>query len=514
MFDSPFSSDSVARRLELPALEAKLGHSLDGEDRLAASIITRSEIELFGASAPRFARRRYFTKNSHGFVNLRRGQEFIFAARLFDATQMGLPEKTRKNYRAQLPTHPAVLLLTQSHIADCILPVPLKLRSPDAHYICVQERTFHAYGEQPPKDWCFYTPYVKNIDLGCGLCGQAVAFMANVALDFYSSEVCGLSEITVASQGNETDEYIGISQMRKEQIQHYFSTISLRMKEECALSRWPNSEFDEASATETFRIIESYIASGIPVFFPTDLYDLHEKEHEQMDQPIFFNKHNKWVVRKDSYKIHDNNSHVMMLVGTNRGSDGNGVFYAHDPASLPFMELTLKAFSVAGRGFQDRADLGQYWPETPEQVRMPLLFERTTAPQTRFQQMRWGLIRAKNFMVTLSANDQSNLTDEQASYVRSQHVNNSEFRLFDVDRGFMPNGQPLAFGATLDKILENFCISVSSLCKTRNIRWVWFEKRPAGFAAWNAEIEAQSYDVIANTEPADWFRQAFISAIQ
>ena len=82
----------------------------------------------------------------------------------------------------------------QSCIADCLLPPPAHLST--GQYTFLQTKLGTAYGECDKQHDFNAIPYVKNIDLGGGVCAQAVSYMATALLHEHATRVYGLADIS------------------------------------------------------------------------------------------------------------------------------------------------------------------------------------------------------------------------------------------------------------------------------------------------------------------------------
>ena len=172
----------------------------DPKSRYAPSIVCRGEAELLGSRTPRFAIRVYLP--SGGFVNTRRLGSFCQQAQNWLTIRWGPRGRKAKNgYRGWQPWSSAARELERSScVADCLLPVPLRLRD-DFHVVtaCLTK----AFGEccprlpdRAPDRESDCSLYVRPIATGGGLCAQAVCLMATSLLHPFAKAVHALAEVT------------------------------------------------------------------------------------------------------------------------------------------------------------------------------------------------------------------------------------------------------------------------------------------------------------------------------
>src|ERR1041384_3807915 len=287
---------------DLSRLANFLGADFQQTARRAQSIISRSEAELFGNSMPRFAMRVYLTIG--GFVNCRRLQTFIDSVQFdgakewgkrYDDTEIGKRLRHPDLEEAELP--PILIrdvIGTQSHVADSVLPPPCRLNGYE--FIRLDGIALHkAYGEFEifAADVAF-TPYVKCINLGGGLCAQSVCFAATTALQQYASCICGLAEITAYAHNDRYAE-LTLSGLTPEHMERYFARVNLSMSGQRVTPR-VTFQLNEAHQRDLGMALRAYLGSNMPVIFPTDA---HKLATEPDSSRSVYGK-NGWLVSRSS----------------------------------------------------------------------------------------------------------------------------------------------------------------------------------------------------------------------
>jgi hypothetical protein len=385
--------------------------------RLGPSIVCESEVGLFGRSIPRFAIRLEL-KNSPGFVNVRRL-----------ATLAG-----QLSQDLQIETRLIQMILSASCVADAYLAPPIW--SKKGWHILIAPLG-KACGEinsgEADKN---FTPYVKHIEPGGGMCAQAACFMATALHASLAPPIHGLPEITTIATGkteilNSTIEFDGLY---THEISGYFNS-----KKYCKTigASWQAAKFlydDKDSSSlknkhsnitlEFERALYSYLCSKMPIIVPVDVgrlqgigngayiedkrtkigentlsVDLNDPLNEwRYDHSIFIR--NGLIRYLKEEKAEQNRPHVVLVIGCSGtenlwssderqthhtdSSTPSGLFCFHDPAHLPFMRATAHELLVAGC-YQEGAEslkpafktisLGWFLPVVPSAVQMPLLDE-------------------------------------------------------------------------------------------------------------------------------------------
>lgn len=352
--------------------------------RLAPSIISRSEAELFGLSVPRFALRVRLNHGGRflGFVNARRLATFgsqmpSWAERI--ATTGRISDLRRDLTRR--PT-PAALLRKNSCIADAILQMPARFAS---SWTMLQADLSKAYGEASQGSWRG-TPFIRHIALtGGGLCAQATCFMATALLHDEAKGVHGIADVTALATQQHLNE-LRLTGLSERELSLYFSHPDVGLN-----ARWQQPRVGRLpEPTIAFReAMKAYLQSGMPIVLPVDAGRLAGQNHDQC--PLRFGASvvrrngcppGLWFNRAQKHPRH----HAVLVVGT----DNSDLFAINDPASLPF--LVASSAELSDVGIYRDFDVGQmrpclFLPVTPAAVRMPLV----DAPATREERQKNGL---------------------------------------------------------------------------------------------------------------------------
>jgi len=350
------------------------------EARLAPSIITRCEAELFNLSIPRFALRLYLDEPHKGFINVRRLASFCDQIRPWGARVLdGALQNKKLTYDWDLLKErpsPAWVLRSNSCIGDSVLPIPERYKK-DCHV--VSKKLGIAYGEDQDVSG---TCYLQHIQLsGGGLCAQAVCFMATTLLMDHAQGVFGIADVTSLGEKSPPRELI-MSGFRYDNLSRYFSQravgltavwhrpISIGMN---VISRFTNS-------------VRPYLLSGFPVVLPIDAARARGVQNK-----CRFRYNKKSICETnfhsdDAIYLEDRPEpldeqlggepcyHTIMLVGCSK-VDSGGYFVFHDPSLFPYMKATagelLDAYCYTDEHMTDLVP-GWFLPVTPGAIHMPL----------------------------------------------------------------------------------------------------------------------------------------------
>lgn len=466
-----------------------LGKKVQPHVRRAQSIITRSEAELFGISAPRYATRLYL-KNG-GFINCRRLEQFIANA----------PGKTPKEWGSRYPDdkidkenrnqdlkpiqHPICSMIgdivsRQSCVADCLLAEPERLAKYHIRYVGEDSvetaRLFDIYTEPKPENFgeTPYTPYVKAIDFGGGLCAQAVCFMATTNLSKYATSLCGLSEITAYAHPNECLE-LSLSGLTPAKMQRYFNRVELNLSEQIP-DQGLRAELTKHQKQELATALRCYLRSQMPVIFPVDCRKMASLPVSS--KSIYTN--NAKVVSPSSFP--QDAAHAIILVGYSHPKD---LFVFHDPFAFPYMMAEISELAVVGcrRGVADQRsqDNGVFMPVTPLPVRLPLMWERQQDPITGHLQDCAGLFTISKALHTLL----HNLTHPTAFSFAAKApflLSTTPPTVDDLDD--VPQEGRLVLLREVEECVHKSHQSLG----WKSPRWLWYELHPDCVWIWDAEL--------------------------
>jgi len=364
---------------EILFLSQVLGRPLYETGKIASSIITRSELLLFGCSSPRFAYRLYF-KDAQGFINIRRLEELgASISNCNEVASEGDGTMTRAEIAAMIK-QPA-----QSCIADCLLPRPKGLSAKRFHVITSSLSS--AYGETldgPKVMLPSYegTPFLKSITLGGGLCAQACAFMSSAILHDFATGIHGLAEITALAHSVRR-KTLSISGLDNRLMARYFLAVALSMTEQSPRTNMRNTtkQFGRTQHLEFEMAIRAYCISNMPVIVPADVGRMlgfscagpTAKRIEADD--IYFQNRIRADFSKFDYKIP--HRHCFVVVGCEKNfNPGFCCFLFNDPAAHPFMWASTSQFLRIGTykpPENSEIDSHRFFAVVPLAVRMPLL---------------------------------------------------------------------------------------------------------------------------------------------
>lgn len=338
--------------------------------RVAPSIITRSEAELFGVSAPRFAFRVYLNdpKIDASFVNVRRLsrlQDAIRSANAGDHDPLANIERLHEDLGR--------IAKEGICVADSYLTLPKRLAN---DYIPLTQSLTRAYGELDADEQNLGTPFIQHLNLACGLCAQAAWYMALVMMEQYAKGIYGIAEITAIAQGgtsidfedvtvHQSSTFFGDSKIGlRGGLQAVFKSGMVAVSEAFVEAMGVLPDDDPLRARRraySAWAIRSYLASGMPVILPVDL--------ECMWAPNGIALANRLDVYFMSRPEICERGHAVVAVGyhkTNRAK-----FLVNDPASYPFLEASIQQLDDADLDFA-RGKYLTFVPVTPGAVVVPL----------------------------------------------------------------------------------------------------------------------------------------------
>lgn len=473
----------------LERLIAHYGGDAFGFARLAQSIITRSEVELFGLSIPRFAVRLYL--NNGGFVNCRRIATLIKMYKIDNLREWGsrysddqiLPDERNPDLEVNQLESQSIgdVMNGQSCIADSLLMEPSRLASYHFRYLDpTLAKLPEAYSEGERFSYEITRkaiPYTHTINLGGGHCAQAVSFITTAILANYSKAVHGIAEITALAHHWKCRE-LGLGSLEPEGMAHYLNAVNLRLLEQC-LTQKPSAEVTPVRAGHFGSIVRCYLDSGMPVLFPTSLGKL--AEHPSLTTSIYYDNGLK-ILRED---LPTDEDHIVVIVGS---SVSNGErFVLHDTATLPFLVATLDQLSSVGVNRKlstITADNGVIMPVVPKPVKMPLLDERTYSPHptnpTRrlIEGLRYGLdvlSRTYHFLSDYPCQAQPNHSFDRFRLIRSDSPHVDLRQCADDYRLLLECGLLKAISIMDEKLLWE------------KPHWLWLEIFTNSVWLWNAE---------------------------
>lgn len=339
--------------------------SLEPTYRYAQSIITRSEAEVFGLSSPRFAVRMRLANGS--FFNLRRLSLLASRASLEYAEHASrLISHINRRRSAKVMTR--ALIDPCTAIADSILQVPTQRF--DGSYEILTADIGGYYGETDCKPG---VPYLQHIELGGGLCAQAVSFMVMLHYHKRVNGIGGIPEITHTARnigsGTAAAE-LHMSGLSDQQVSAFFrlSAVGLRchreMYEQDVQTNW---DFEK-------RAIQSYLRSNVPIILPLSLKKMWLGGNDRSSGILLANRVFQRISKYPmSPVLDDRENHFVLLGGVNKRGT---TYILHDPATVPFLQCTFDDLLKSRRDCKTHPgvlDRFRIFPVVPCEVRSSLL---------------------------------------------------------------------------------------------------------------------------------------------
>ena len=470
-------------------------HKQFGRSRMATSLTSRAEAELFGLSYPRFCVRLYLDEQHESFLNLRRSAMLIerFQAQGGWSRRLARDDRRLKNVteyvdeerpKAELP----------GLIGDSILVTPARFVS---RYNIVAEQFHSAYGEpaKTPEDKQrpSATAYIQHY-WTTGLCGHAVIFMASMLLHKHANAIHALAEIAALLRDPDYDEFL-ITGLSPRDIFKYFQFPEVRLKAFHQVT--PSFVSLENGATQCFaNALRSYLLSKMPVIKAVDRGRLHGCGNG-------FNEINSDIYKRNIESghglkieapcpIHVEN-HFVLLIGC--ANDGVDDFLIHDPALLPYLEASASQLMNASM-YQQGSDHGTKTPKltrycfqavTPELVLMPL--HRHASESEGRDVVRPGLY---DLTARIFRELHPNAFINQSRPVGAEYLL-GEFRLVQAKDVFAALDAPNwhnAGGLPLPQSLRQAVQNLQDeIINTSHIRkhWLWVQRFTNSCWIWNAQ---------------------------
>lgn len=366
------STDSVAQILTW--LYRRNTRWSECDARLAPSLVTRSESEYLGLSAPRFAIRQLLG-SEFGFLNLRRLADLQRAIqRRFGLTE---PQAYQKDKHFNL-------------IADSFLRVPDRI-SQQHFFVLTAASACAAYGEDLDNEAAF-APYVMQLDfLGGGVCAECVAMMAVQILHPYCKHVNGVAEINAISLPKDS-KILTSGGMSGDAIISYFSkespgpelaafgqSASLPEGAYRVVGNYSETRRGEAAFGWALR---AYIASGFPVVLSVDLTRMNAGcwvEELKQDAPdVLTTNELPESLRRQGWGDARQRRHSILVIGCDERKGNSEIaastdqrFIVHCPATAPFLKFTT-AQLINVMGLEEGVANGCFISVTHPRVQVPL----------------------------------------------------------------------------------------------------------------------------------------------
>ncbi len=327
--------------------------------RIAPSLTTRSECELLGLSAPRFAIRGYVTDQHSGvphpaFFNLRRLQWLANAI-----------EQTHGHKPVDVPKHAVV--------ADALLgDMPWRT----AGFQRLSCQLGRAYGEEAtvPSG----TPFMQHVDIGGGMCAQACLQMAICLQHKHASIIPSVAELTALAergrrgrQGEIEPGEIRLKGLKSMQIVDVLCNplIGLNGCMESAGLDAEDPDYELDGTPFLSFVLATYLESQVPVIALVRLARLAGIEGTEDEQRQSIYKTNRLPFRPQASDATSVRDHAVLLVGVRRGTADHD-FLINDPAMFPFLHGTGRQLCDSRNVVQPEL---QFIPVLPSGVVLSLL---------------------------------------------------------------------------------------------------------------------------------------------
>jgi hypothetical protein len=480
--------------------------------RFAASIVTRSELAMFGRSIPRFAVRVYLDNDRKYFVNARRMQTATTYASPLGRRKTRLPERFRITTLASQPARGngvAKIMQGQPCLADCFLQSPAHLN--DFHIITTDLGT--AYGEVEYKaDNYRGVPYVQHIVMaGGGLCAQATCFMAAALLHEYAAKVSGLAEIThYATNADFQKLELCVYGLDFAEMSQYFQAVRLNAILQRSMPIVPLWQTVDLFSTA----LRAYVLSGMPVILSVDcgrmagefrgIYPRGLSLRQGHARVSIYEENGEPAPNMDLNRA---NRHAILVVGVSKRAEDRRLCF-HDPLIKAFMTTTTDRIARAGCYTLDFDEVADRFlmPITPSEVRFPLVQWLSRSDMKRED----GMYRPGLFEIAMDL--QSPLGGKlpvveadraQFQYLRLLQAGNFADKLKELlheHEGFLCDA-PERKIPLLKAAVDNTPSLLRRLKRGKN-NWVWMQCTRRSIWVWDAEKEPLARDAKQTTEDA------------
>ncbi len=504
--------------------------------RPAPSLITRGEAELFGISSPRFAYRIYLGRNpEEGFVNARRlvrmREDLLKQLGAFDSWPHldEVPDAWLKRH----------LDGQGDCIADSFLRLPAKRMSVlvsgktagEVYHVLEAQHLGRSYAEPKCPN---ATPFLQHTTLAGGMCAQAAIFMATALHHQPQLErqpnLYGIADITALMSGLSSGDCppVTLGGLNPCEMTTFFEKFSARRPvdrltaiHETELVTSANLKppmLYQLATRQTPRLFQAYVASGVPIIVLVDLNSLlglqiDEVNNEQcpisrVQDSVFaknklpnhfikrFQSHLNQVVSEFGNKdILKSSDHCVVVVGCGNTPAHRNCFLINDPATVPFLEVTIDDLRLARRGSVNkttgkwiRGNL-EFIPILPPGVRCGLGHNSDT---------NFGLATCA---VSLLTDPLAQIRFDPSAYLKEE---GGDFRLIRThvqkvaDAGLEPLLQ------LVESLLDEQCAVelAKTIAKRRNLSaWCWAQFLPistmnrtdlATLILWNAQLDGET----------------------
>ncbi len=519
-----------AKSEELRLLESmanKIKRPSEPQPRIAPSIVTRSEAELFGVSWPRFAIRVGLGEGF--FINTRRVASLCSQVEHWQQ-KPSLWNDILNLFSASSRQHPAHILRFSRAIADAVLNIPHRLKE----YDIITAPLGKASGEcHPDSPDTFGTVYARHIRAGGGLCAQAACFMATALLPCYARAVHGVAEVTALArnQGKFLDE-MNLSGLTPTELQSYFQQKELGLYAtwqvptiggDVDLSNLGGDILISSSVSEELCLgLESYVGSGFPVIYAVDVGRMAgvphpvgiyppphfvsaspNVRHRRTQDPLvthlapksnfqsIFSKNGLDHFHKTQFKPGKSYAHAVVVLGMQKSPPWrkDREFIFHDPLNFPYMRATACDLLLCGPYSPGSGSVvfGAFLPVVPARVKMPML---ASCMPTTISISTLGLLDICQAV-------QSGLTDTPAEIPAEALPQNSREMTFRLVHWCKNRFEPWLYrlpsevrNSLPDSLLDS--IQQKLLATKQSDQWLWIQWSQQSIWLWKAEMPPPS----------------------
>lgn len=491
------------RRLRLlTAVEHWLGFgeipSIDKREvglRFAASLISRTDAQLYGTSMPRFAVRSALGESPpHSFMNLRRPA-------LFRAEVAAVQNSGSEAAAGGVPNTQQGDIGYHRLIGDCVLGRPSWV--PDGYKILTSAHG-PAYGEEHDFEG---TPYVQYSDLS-GACAHAVCYMASMILRDYCGAVYGLPEIAALLEEEPAQQFT-IQALTPQDISRYFGHNAIRLRSiRQHVQEHPNAPLRPAISRYATGI-RNYIFSGMPVIVPVDLLRLHGWAPQRTGTAMPPASGSVFETAKTSLRILEPSEtgyqpmhHFVLVIGCGPDHEDSHIrFLIHDPYLCPYLPARIRQLDRAATyadATMSSLHTRTFQSVTPSEVRLGYTYG--TDQDDSNNSLCLGLTEVS--LKVLHVDSDARIDNPILSSHDADEVCALDFRLArlrDVpSRIGDGNDQQWRFPLGTDirtKIQKNVKELVDQADNSFRDRWVWVQQISRAVILWDAQrpVPAQVY---------------------
>lgn len=331
--------------------------------RIAPSIVTRSECELFAVSSPRFSIRAHLPNGS--FINLRRLVSLRNSVE--EWTEPWPVSQSGVTYRSLAHSPDKVIQELLDRPGNCVADSLIKpSEKVGSEYELLTNDASAAYGEARTQ----LTPFIRHMDLGGGMCAQACLFMATHLLHDYAVAVEGIPEISArASSVTKRGGVIAQGGLSGHSVALYLGLVGLAGR---PITSPPVSIISDRSLPTSLNklvsnqyvtiALRAYLASHLPVIVPLEGSTFWWGKAKVLQNNL------GWLKPAD---VIEPEGHAVVAVGYHKKHRSK--FLINDPGTFPFLQVGTSALSEAMARYNGGNHEQQTLiPVTPREVKLGL----------------------------------------------------------------------------------------------------------------------------------------------